>query len=75
MDSFNAGYIPWVNYLARPRGYKTFLCSTQLSMKFQLLIKIEIPKNEDFSLLNALRWCIYPADNIYEQDEFQTLLN
>ena len=31
----------WMNE-AWPRGYKTFLCSTQLSMKFQLLIKTKI---------------------------------
>ena len=26
-----------------PRGYKTFLCSTQLSMKFFLLINVKMP--------------------------------
>ena len=28
----------------KPRGYKTFSCSTQLSMKFKLLINIKIAK-------------------------------
>ena len=28
---------------AKPVGYKTFLCSTQLSMKFFLLINVEMP--------------------------------
>ena len=28
-----------VSFDNRPRGYKTFLCSTQLRTKFQLLIK------------------------------------
>ena len=35
--------------LTRPRGYKKNLCSTQLSTKFQLLIKANIPTNEDVS--------------------------
>ena len=26
-----------------PQGYKTFLCSTQLSMKFSLLINMKMP--------------------------------
>ena len=30
------------------RGYKTFLCSTQLSMKFQMLISIKISRNSAF---------------------------
>ena len=34
-------------FAARPRGYKTFLCSAQLSTKFQLLIKTYKPTNED----------------------------
>ena len=29
---------------SRPRGYKTFLCSTQLSMKFFLLINVKMPR-------------------------------
>ena len=28
-----------------PRGYRTFLCSTQLSIKFQRLIKAKMLKN------------------------------
>ena len=38
-----------------PQGYKTFLCSTQLSMKFQLLIKTKIPTNEKVSCFQSLR--------------------
>ena len=38
------------------------LCSTQLSMKFQLLIKAKILKNNDFCSCQTLSWCIYPAD-------------
>ena len=29
--------------VVRPRGYKTFLCSTQLSTKFNLLINVKMP--------------------------------
>ena len=29
--------------IIRPRGYKTFLCSTQLSLKFFLLINVKMP--------------------------------
>ena len=31
--------------MIRPRGYKTFLCSTKLSTNFQLLIKTKKPTN------------------------------
>ena len=30
-------------HLLQPRGYKTFLCSTQLSMNFILLINVKMP--------------------------------
>ena len=35
--------------MTRPQGYKPLSCSTQLSMKFQLLIKAKMLKNKDFS--------------------------
>ena len=35
----------------RPRGYKLLSCSTELSMKFHLLIKTKLLKNKDFFLL------------------------
>ena len=44
-----------------PGGYKTFSCSTQLSTKFQLLIKAKIPTNEEVSCFKSLRCCIYHA--------------
>ena len=48
----------------RPRGYKNlFLCSTQLSTKFQLLIKIKLLTNKEVSCFKSLRCCIYPANN------------
>ena len=41
---------------------KLFSCSTQLSMKFQLLIKTKIPTNEEVSCFKSLRCCIYHAN-------------
>ena len=38
----------------RPLCYKTFSCSAELSMKFQLLMKIRIPKNKDFSSFKTI---------------------
>ena len=46
----------------RPRGYQTFSCSTQLSTKFQLLIKTKIPTNKEISFLKYIRFCIYHAN-------------
>ena len=74
-----------VKYLAycktRPRGQviKLFSCSTQLSTKFQLLIKTKMLKNTDFSWL---RCCINliinikmpKIFNIYEQNKFRAQL-
>ena len=65
-----------------PRG----LCSTQLSTKFQLLIKTKIPTNEKVFCFKSLRCCIYHANkcenandcwhfNIYEQDKFRAQLS
>ena len=44
-----------------PEGIKHFSCSTQLSMKFQTLIKGKRMKNNDLSCFKTLRYCIYPA--------------
>ena len=41
-----------------PRGHKLFSFSTQLSMKFQLLIKAKMLKNNNFSCCQTLSWCI-----------------
>ena len=60
--------------------------STQVSMKFQLLIKTQISTNGEVSCFKSLRWCIYHANkclnanncwhcNIYEQDEFRAQLS
>ena len=40
---------------------KLLLSSTQLSTKFQLLIKTKIPTNEEVSCFKTLRCCIYHA--------------
>ena len=44
-----------------PGVIKLFSASTQLSAKFQLLIKSKIRTNEDVSCLKSLRCCIYHA--------------
>ena len=45
-----------------PKVIKLFSCSTQLSTKFQLLIKNKIPTNEEVSWFKSLRCCIYHAN-------------
>ena len=47
-----------------PRGCKPFLCSTQLSMEFQMLIKSKLLKSKDFSCFQMLRYRIYHAHKI-----------
>ena len=69
-----------------PRGYKTFSCSTQLSIDIQKLIKSNMLKNKGFSCIRMLRCCFYHANkywnanncwhfNIYEQDKFRAQLS
>ena len=69
-----------------PEVIKLFPCSTQLSTKFQLLIKTKIPTNEEDSCFESLRCCIYHANkcqnantcwhlNIYKQDKFRAQLS
>ena len=45
-----------------PRGYKTFLCSTRMSTKFQLLIKTKIPTDEEVYCFKSRKCCIYRAN-------------
>ena len=45
-----------------PEVIKLLSCSTQLSKKFQLLIKTKIPKEEDGSYFKSLRYCVYHAN-------------
>ena len=65
----------------RPDVLNLFSCSTQLSMKFQLLIKTKIPTNKVVPCFKSLRCCIYPTNkclnanncwhfNIYEHGKF-----
>ena len=44
-----------------PEVIKLFPCSTQLSIKFQLLMKTKVLKNKNFSCCQPLRCCIYHA--------------
>ena len=45
-----------------PEVIKLFSCSTQLSMKFQLLIKAKIPTNKKVSCFKSPRCYVYHAD-------------
>ena len=65
-----------------PEVIKLFSCSTQLSMKFQVLIKTKILKNKGIFCFQTLRYCIFHANgclnanncwhfNIYEHDKFR----
>ena len=45
-----------------PDVIKLSSCSTQLSMKFQLLKKIKMLQNKDFSDFHTLRCCINHAN-------------
>ena len=64
--------------LIRPRGYRTFLCSTQLSMKFILLINVKMPtvvailtfisrKNTSYESLKARKTYLFQHFSFYEQ--------
>ena len=44
-----------------PEVIKLFSRSTQMSTKFQLLIKTKIPTNKEVTSFKSLRCCIYPA--------------
>ena len=52
----------------RPRGYKTFSCSTQLSMKFILLINVKMPTTvcilTFISRINDWLWWLKPESSI-----------
>ena len=54
---------------ARPRGYKTFSCSTQLSMKFVLLINLKLLIIIIFFLLNLAEYENFSA-NKYENANY-----
>ena len=81
-----------MNAQARPKGYKTiklFSCSTQLSTKFQLLLKLkyqQIKKLLDLSLSDVEFIILINVNkyknanncwhfNIYEQDKFRAHLS
>ena len=45
-----------------PEVMKRLTCTTELSTKFQLLIKTKISTNEEVSRFKSLRGCIYHAN-------------
>ena len=45
---------------------KLFSCSTQLSMKFRLLLKTKVAKITEVSCLKSLNCCMYHANKGYE---------
>ena len=51
---------------------KLFSCSTQLSTKYQLLIKSKIPTNKDVSCFKPLRCCIYEGCSNMNASSFIT---
>ena len=57
-----------------PRGYKTFLCSFQLSMKFSLLINVKIPIKVGvfFSILLAEK---FSCSSMFSKEEFAIVSN
>ena len=48
--------------ISGPEVIKLFSCSTQLSTKFQLLIKAKIPTKKMFHAFSLIRYCIYHAN-------------
>ena len=59
----------------RPRGYITFSCSTQLSIKFELLTYTEVAKiNGNFNFESPKPVSCWNF-NIYEQDKFHAQLS
>ena len=63
-----------------PEVIKLFSSSAQLSMKFQLLINVEIVKISGEFWFKTQKLVIYPAHkcwhfNIYEEDKFQAQLS
>ena len=57
------------SFIARPRGYNTFSCSSQLSMKFILLINLNLLKIANSFLLNIAEHENFSA-NKYENANY-----
>ena len=55
-------WIPINSSILGPEVIKLFSCLTQLSKKFQMLMKTKIPTNEEVSCYKSLRCCIYHAN-------------
>ena len=71
---------------AWPRGYKTFSCSTQLSIRFILLINVKMPTivgiltlisrlNTVSESFKAKQILIFPHFSFYEQLKFHAQLS
>ena len=52
----------WFRGISGAEVIKLFSCSTQLSMKFKMLIDIEIAKIDGIFRFNSLKLAIYPAN-------------
>ena len=60
---FQSGFkgMPFVQTAPGAEVIKLLSCSTQLSMKFKMLINIEIAKIYGIFMFNSLKPAIYPA--------------
>ena len=47
-----------------PEVIKLLSCSTELSTKFQLLIKAKVPTNKEVSCFKSLKCCIFMLINV-----------
>ena len=54
-------FVLYLTFYPCPKIIKLFSCSSQLSMKFQLLIKAKMLKNKDFSCFYIMAWCCLSA--------------
>ena len=74
------------NLEAWARGYKTFSCSTQLSIKFIMLINVKMPSivgistiismiNITSESLKAIKVCIFQHFRFHEQLKFHARLS
>ena len=53
-----------------PRGYKTFLCSTRLSMKFILLINVKMPTIVGISTFISRIITSYESESLKERNTY-----
>ena len=72
IDSLQAWMIILYDFHKAPGAevIKLFSCSTQLSMKFKMLINIEIAKIYGIFRFNSLKPVIYPANKYQNANNF-----